>query len=123
MDINKFEDFRRNIPFLSSYDEGSFIGRWLDYSEWVDDEYWLLEKDLIRISFCYRKEKKIDEDILNGIMKIAQLMLVPNWSDFSIVDLNDENSNIYDRFDRLKFILGEVFSDRISVSEMDNNSF
>ncbi|HDR1486936.1 TPA: hypothetical protein QB445_002073, partial [Pasteurella multocida] len=52
--MNELLDFYRNITFFEEYDENSFIGRWLDYSEWNDKEYWKLEKDLLKIAQMYR---------------------------------------------------------------------
>ncbi|MFQ1023866.1 Imm41 family immunity protein [Avibacterium paragallinarum] len=48
-------NFYRNVTCFEEYDENSFIGRWLDYSEWDDEEYWKLEKDLLKIAYEYRK--------------------------------------------------------------------
>lgn len=70
--------FYRNVTYSRLYDENSFIGRWLDYSEWNDDEYWKLEKDLINIAITYKNTKLIKQDILIRIMRIIELLIIPN---------------------------------------------
>ena len=47
--MNDLKDFYRNITYCEEYDENSFIGKWLDYGEWADDEYWKLEQSLLKI--------------------------------------------------------------------------
>ena len=48
--MNDLKDFYRNITYCEEYDENSFIGKWLDYGEWADDEYWKLEQSLLKIA-------------------------------------------------------------------------
>ncbi|WKS98709.1 immunity 41 family protein [Gallibacterium salpingitidis] len=107
--MDKLYDFYRNITYFEQYDENSFIGRWLDYSEWNDVEYWKLEKSLLEISNMYRIEKNVSTDILMGIMRIIQLLIVPNWNDFK--PSNIKNGSIYDRYERFKYIISMLFSE------------
>ena len=51
--MNDLKDFYRNITYCEEYDENSFIGKWLDYGEWADDEYWKLEQSLLKIAKIY----------------------------------------------------------------------
>ncbi|HDR0715059.1 TPA: hypothetical protein QB221_002190, partial [Pasteurella multocida] len=82
--MNELLDFYRNITFFEEYDENSFIGRWLDYSEWNDKEYWKLEKDLLKIAQMYRTTNEVFPDILIGVMRIIELLMIPNWNSFII---------------------------------------
>ncbi|WP_065236993.1 immunity 41 family protein [Gallibacterium genomosp. 3] len=107
--MDKLYDFYRNITYFEQYDENSFIGRWLDYSEWNDVEYWKLEKSLLEISNMYRIEKNVSTDILMGIMRIIQLLIVPNWNDFK--PSNIKNGSIHDRYERFKYIISMLFSE------------
>lgn len=101
----ELNDFYRNITYFEEYDENSFIGRWLDYSEWNDKEYWKLEKSLLKIADMYNKEGMVSKDVLMGIMRIIELLLVPDWMVFKVKD-----NDIYDRFDRFKYVLSKLFS-------------
>ncbi|ACA31402.1 immunity 41 family protein [Histophilus somni] len=105
----EYADFYRNVTYSRLYDENSFIGRWLDYSEWNDDEYWKLEKDLINIAITYKNTKLIKQDILIGIMRIIELLIIPNWDSFTL--LTKYNSDIYDRYERFKYIISKIFTD------------
>lgn len=105
----EYADFYRNVTYSRLYDENSFIGRWLDYSEWNDDEYWKLEKDLINIAITYKNTKLIKQDILIGIMRIIELLIIPNWDSFTL--LTKDNSDIYDRYERFKYIISKIFTD------------
>ncbi|MFQ1013841.1 Imm41 family immunity protein [Avibacterium paragallinarum] len=102
-------NFYRNITFFKEYDENSFIGRWLDYSEWDDEEYWKLEKDLLKIAYKYRKTHIAHQDILIGIMRIIQLLIIPDWNVFIVS--NKDDMNIYDRYERFKYIISIIFTD------------
>ncbi|QLB15305.1 hypothetical protein A6B39_07465 [Mannheimia granulomatis] len=106
--MDKLHDFYRNVTYFEEYDENSFIGRWLDYLEWNDVEYWKLESSLLEISNIYRVEKNIPQDILMGVMRIIQLLIVPNWVDFKVSD--SEDFNIYDRYERFKYMISMLFS-------------
>ncbi len=103
--MKELNDFYRNVTYFEEYDENSFIGRWLDYSEWNDKEYWKLEKSLLKIADIYNKEGSVSKDILVGVMRIIELLLVPDWMVFKVKD-----NNIYDRFDRFKYVLSKLFS-------------
>ncbi|PJG85958.1 Imm41 family immunity protein [Conservatibacter flavescens] len=98
-------DFYRNITFFEEYDENSFIGRWLDYSEWNDHEYFKLEKSLLKIARIYQENDELKQDILMGIMRIVELMMISNWGYFEVKSLD-----IYDRYDRFKYLLSKLFS-------------
>ena len=124
-----FENFNRNITFLGEgiYDPNSFIGLWLDEGVWSDIEYWKLEKDLLSINFHYPKNTPIPRNILWGVMRITQLMMVSNWNNFSIYKqhelytLDDEWGvpSIFDRYERFKYILSILFTDEINVDDQD----
>lgn len=124
-----FENFNRNITFLGEgiYDPNSFIGLWLDEGVWSDIEYWKLEKDLLSINFHYPKNTPIPRNILWGVMRITQLMMVSNWNNFSIYKqhelytLDDEWGvpSIFDRYERFKYILGILFTDEINLDDQD----
>ncbi|MDY4279535.1 MAG: immunity 41 family protein [[Pasteurella] mairii] len=107
--MDKLHDFYRNVTYFKQYDENSFIGRWLDYSEWNDVEYWKLENSLLEISNIYKIDKNIPVDILMGVMRIIQLLIVPNWVDFKVS--NSENADIYDRYERFKYMISMLFSE------------
>ncbi|SUB34304.1 Uncharacterised protein [[Pasteurella] mairii] len=107
--MDKLHDFYRNVTYFKQYDENSFIGRWLDYSEWNDVEYWKLENSLLEISNIYKIDKNIPADILMGVMRIIQLLIVPNWVDFKVS--NSENADIYDRYERFKYMISMLFSE------------
>lgn len=124
-----FENFNRNITFLGEgiYDPNSFIGLWLDEGVWSDIEYWKLEKDLLSINFHYPKNTPIPRNILWGVIRITQLMMVSNWNNFSIYKqhelytLDDEWGvpSIFDRYERFKYILGILFTDEINLDDQD----
>lgn len=109
------ENLKRNVTYLDEYDEKSFIGFWLDDNAWSDIEYWKLEEDLLKI----RHLDDISFEDLSDVMRIVQLMFVPNWNDFTIMKeheqftLNkdwEEIPNISDRFERLIYVLGFLFN-------------
>ena len=81
--MNDLKDFYRNITYCEEYDENSFIGKWLDYGEWADDEYWKLEQSLLKIAKIYNSNKLVPQDILVGIMRIVELLMVPDSTLFS----------------------------------------
>ncbi|MGC6326734.1 Imm41 family immunity protein [Pasteurella multocida] len=108
--MNELLDFYRNITFFEEYDENSFIGRWLDYSEWNDKEYWKLEKDLLKIAQMYRTTNEVFPDILIGVMRIIELLMIPNWNSFIIS--NSESFDIYDRYERFKYIISILFNNK-----------
>lgn len=85
--MDKFFDFYRNVTYFPEYDENSFIGRWLDYCEWNDDEYWKLEASLLAISYEYKKDGELPTHILQGIMRIIGLMIIPNWKDLKLIKM------------------------------------
>lgn len=106
--MDKLHDFYRNVTYSKQYDENSFIGRWLDCSEWNDVEYWKLEKSLLEISNIYKIEQNIPSDILMGVMRIIQLLIVPSWADFKVSNSNE--ADIYDRYERFKYMISMLFS-------------
>jgi len=124
-----FENFNRNITFLGEeiYDPNSFIGLWLDDGVWSDLEYWKLEKDLLSINFHYPKNTTIPRNILWGVMRITQLMIVPDWDNFSIFKEHelytlDEDwgiPTIFDRYERFKYLLGILFTDKTDLDDID----
>lgn len=112
------ENFKRNVTYLDEYDEKSFIGFWLDYNTWSDIEYWKLEEDLLKI----RHLDDISFEDLSDLMRIVQLMFVPNWKDFTIMKeheqftLNKDWGEIPDisyRFSRFTYVLGILFNSNI----------
>lgn len=107
--MDKLYDFYRNVTYFEEYDDLSFIGRWLDFSEWNDNEYCKLEKSLLEISCIYKEDKQIPSHILMGVMRIIQLLMVSDWEGFKISDA--DNSDIYDRYERFKYIISMLFSD------------
>lgn len=121
------ENFNRNITFLDDYDPNSFIGLWIDECVWSDTEYWKLEKDILSINYHYSNNKAIPRNILFGIMKITQLMIIPNWNDFSIykphelytLDEDWGKPTIFDRFERFKYLLGILFTEEFSLEKMN----
>lgn len=108
--MENLNNFYRNITFSDQYDEHSFIGYWLDYSIWSDDEYWKLDDALNAVKAKYPYPNDIPRDISAGIARIAELMMVPNWLDFEIKGTVSEESTIYARFERLKYMVRSVFS-------------
>lgn len=124
-----FENFNRNITFLGEgiYDPNSFIGLWIDDGVWSDTEYWKLEKDLLNINFHYPKNTPIPRNILWGVMRITQLMMVSNWNNFTIYKPHelytlDEDwgvPTIFDRYERFKYVLGILFTDEINLDTHD----
>ncbi|KAB1859944.1 hypothetical protein F4W09_02140 [Acinetobacter tandoii] len=124
-----FENFNRNITFLGEgiYDPNSFIGLWLDYCVWSDLEYWKLEKDLLSINFHYPKNTPIPRNVLWGVMRITQLMIVSDWDNFSILKEHelytvDEDwgiPTIYDRYERFKYVLGILFTDETDLDHIN----
>ncbi|WP_324682396.1 immunity 41 family protein [Bibersteinia trehalosi] len=121
--MEKYMDFYRNVTYSRLYDENSFIGRWLDYSEWNDDEYWKLEKDFLNIAITYRKTKLVEQDVLIGIMRIIELLIIPSWDSFTI--FTDGKSDIYDRYERFKYIISKMFADEhmdLSIFSYNPNS-
>ncbi|UOO80755.1 immunity 41 family protein [Uruburuella testudinis] len=121
--MSNFKDFYRNITYYTEYNEDSFIGKWLDYGAWDDNEYWKLEQDLLEISKKYNEEKFLPQDILIGIMRIVELLMVPNWQLFSINSVNCKNTeaDIYDRFERIKVLLSSLFMEDIKFEHYDFN--
>ena len=124
-----FENFNRNITFLGEgiYDPNSFIGLWIDDGVWSDTEYWKLEKDLLSINFHYPTNTPIPRNILWGVMRITQLMMVSNWNNFSIykphelytLDEDWGKPTIFDRYERFKYVLGILFTDEINLDAQD----
>lgn len=102
-------DFYRNITYFSTYDENSFIGRFLDYFEWDDKEYWKLEKDLIKISIYYKQHGWVPQDVLIGLTRIMQIICIPNWDVVSIYNNSNYSADIYDRYERIKYVLSMLF--------------
>lgn len=107
--MKELYNFYRNITYFEEYDENSFIGIWLDYSVWNDDEYWKLEDSLLLIAELYRNNGVVSQDILLGVMRIIQILMVPHWDSFICVD--NDGCNIYDRYERFKYIISILFSD------------
>jgi hypothetical protein len=124
-----FENFNRNITYLGEgiYDPNSFIGLWIDDGLWSDLEYWKLEKDLLSINFHYPKNTPIPRNILWGVMRITQLMIVSDWDNFSILKEHelytvDEDwgiPTIYDRYERFKYVLGILFTDETDLDDIN----
>jgi hypothetical protein len=124
-----FENFNRNITYLGEgiYDPNSFIGLWIDDGLWSDLEYWKLEKDLLSINFHYPKNTPIPRNILWGVMRITQLMIVSGWDNFSILKEHelytvDEDwgiPTIYDRYERFKYVLGILFTDETDLDDIN----
>lgn len=124
-----FENFNRNITFLGEgiYDPNSFIGLWIDEGVWSDTEYWKLEKDLLSINVHHPTNIPIPRNILWGVMRITQLMMVSNWNNFSIYKPHelytlDEDwgvPTIFDRYERFKYVLGILFTDEINLDTQD----
>lgn len=124
-----FESFNRNITFLGEgiYDPNSFIGLWIDEGVWSDTEYWKLEKDLLSINVHHPTNIPIPRNILWGVMRITQLMMVSNWNNFSIYKPHelytlDEDwgvPTIFDRYERFKYVLGILFTDEINLDTQD----
>ncbi|AFU19463.1 Imm41 family immunity protein [Actinobacillus suis] len=113
--MDDLNDFYRNITFFKEYDGNSFIGRWLDYSEWNDFEYFKLEKSLLNIARMYSEKGELEQDILIGVMRIIELMMVSNWGRFEINDLD-----IYARYERFKYVLARLFfKEDIFLDEFD----
>lgn len=108
--MNDLYNFYRNITFSNDYDEHSFIGYWLDYGIWSDEEYWKLDDALNAVKTQYPYPADIPRDICVGIARIAELMMVPNWLDFEIKGEVSEDSTIYARFERLKYMIRSVFT-------------
>lgn len=119
--MGKLSNFYRNVTFFDDYDENSFIGRWLDYGIWHDEEYWKLDEALTLISEIYPYPTDIPRDICAGILRITQLMMVPHWRDFEIESSQELHENsIFERFERLKYLLGAVFTgDVVEASRFD----
>ncbi|MCK3655914.1 hypothetical protein A4G19_09115 [Pasteurellaceae bacterium Macca] len=109
--MNDIFDFYRNVTFFKEYDVNSFIGRWLDYSEWNDVEYSKLERDLLKIAYAYREKNEIHQDILVGVMRIIELLMVPDWRVF-IIESNTNDTDIYDRYERFKYIISVLFTNK-----------
>lgn len=109
--MNNIFNFYRNVTLFKEYDVNSFIGRWLDYSEWNDIEYYKLENDLLKIANEYRIKNEIHQDILIGVMRIIELLIIPDWSVFIIVP-NDTDTDIYDRYERFKYIISVLFTNK-----------
>ncbi|WP_026212766.1 Imm41 family immunity protein [Faucicola boevrei] len=103
--MNDFFDFYRNVTFSQNYDENSFIGKWIDYSIWSDEEYLKLENSLLNIQKEYPYPNDLPREIVVCLFRIIELMIVPNWLDFNIEKSNpNDSSDIFDRFERLKVI-------------------
>ncbi|QOW51418.1 hypothetical protein G0029_16605 (plasmid) [Acinetobacter sp. YH12138] len=121
------ENFNRNVTFLDDYDPNCFIGLWIDECVWSDKEYWKLEKDLLSINYHYSNNVAIPRNILCGIMRITQLMIIPNWNDFEIYKehelytLNEDwvVPTIFDRYERFKYLLGILFTEEVSLEKLD----
>lgn len=107
--MNDLCNFYRNVTYFEEYDEQSFIGRWLDYSEWNDVEYYKLEDDLLKIAYTYRTTNEIHQEVLMGIMRIVELLMVPDWLEF-IITSDDKSIDIYDRYERFKYIISVIFT-------------
>ncbi|MDO4897048.1 MAG: Imm41 family immunity protein [Moraxella sp.] len=121
--MNAFFDFFRNVTFSESYDETSFIGTWLDENFWSDEEYIKLEKSLLDIQKAYPYPTDIPRDIVIGLYRIIELMIIPNWLDFDVKKSNlDDESDIFDRFERFKVVMSCVLSgDDINQVEFGYN--
>lgn len=104
-------DFYRNVTFSESYDENSFIGKWIDESTWSDREYVKLEQSILDIQKKYSYPTDIPREIIAFLYRIIELMMVPNWLDFNIEKSNiDDESDILDRFERFKVVISCVLS-------------
>ncbi len=117
----EFHDLQRNVTFWEGYDENSFIGKWVDDGIWSDKEYWKLENDLLRIKKKHPYPKDIPREIVAGIFRINELLMVSNWTLFEIESspwLSDE-VNIYDRFERFKVMVRCLFLGE----NIENSSF
>ncbi|WP_345719019.1 Imm41 family immunity protein [Histophilus somni] len=42
-------------------------------------------------------------------MRIIELLIIPNWDSFTL--LTKDNSDIYDRYERFKYIISKIFTD------------
>lgn len=124
------ENFKRNLPYPGSpdFDQDSFIGLWVDDCVWSDVEYWKLEKDLLSINSIYPSPTLVPREILIGVMKIVQFLMVPNWNNFQILETAElytldknieEIPNIYDRFERLQYVLSVLYTDIIDIDNID----
>lgn len=120
--MKKFKDLERNVTFSEEYDENSFIGKWYDYEVWSDEEYWKLEKALIEIRETYPLPEDIPRETVLKIFRIMELMIVPNWLNFSIEPSLwvTDKITIYERYERLKQVVKSVFSgEKIEAGEID----
>lgn len=61
-------------------------------------------------------------------MKIVQFLMVPNWNNFQILETAElytldknieEIPNIYDRFERLQYVLSVLYTDIIDIDNID----
>ncbi|MDO4907796.1 Imm41 family immunity protein [Neisseria sp.] len=112
--MDKLDNFYRNITFSEKYDEKSFIYEWINNGIWCDEEYWKLEASLNHLKTQYPYPNDIPREICLGIVRIMELMMVPNWLDFEIQPSVNHPANtdatIYERFERLKFVCRSIFS-------------
>ncbi|MDU8925649.1 Imm41 family immunity protein [Pasteurellaceae bacterium LIM206] len=104
--VSDLYDFYRNVTYFKDYDENSFIGKWLDYSEWDDDEYFKLEEALLKISEIYMENGYVSKEILLGIMRILDLLMIPDWT---IFEIKNDILDIYCRYERFKYLISVIF--------------
>ncbi len=73
-------NFYRNIKTSSSFSSNSFIGKFIFRGIWDDNEYWKLEKDLLKIYKNYR-HKNVPRKIFADILSISEVFLISNTSE------------------------------------------
>lgn len=107
--MDDFLDFYRNVTYCDSYDENGFIGKWVDDGIWVDAEYIKLERAILCIGKSYPYPTDLPRDLVIGLYRIVELLMVSDWMNFDIQRINAEDeSTIFERFERLKVVISQV---------------
>ena len=70
--------FYKNLAYEKCYDENSFVAGLMDYFEWSDEKYWLLESDLIDIYKKYHK-KELPIRIMRGYSLAIEYPFISLW--------------------------------------------
>lgn len=58
----------------------------------------------------YPYPSDIPREIFISLYKMIELMMVPNWLDFDIEKSQSDDSDIFDRFERMKLMISCVLS-------------
>ncbi|PAF44762.1 Imm41 family immunity protein [Helicobacter sp. 11S02596-1] len=106
-----------NVLDNNFFDRNSFVGIWLDYTEWSDDQYWKLKKG-IAILIKNNSKHLLDLELRAVTTRLIELFMGINPLEFSLhfkdidVDLGEDYPDISDRIEDFKFLIMSMVANK-----------